>query len=267
MNAAEPAAENLSSLVPVPKPALDRAGLLSLVARAASSTAAGANDTEAQRGLDGRQFEIRIRFGCDGPSEKLADSPLGWSLGKDGKTLRLRAAPTVPADDQLVRKIIGEAKIEAVEGFWIPRPWLLDATCPAGQVPVPAKSPESPAADKPAAAADEPPSAAETPSAPAPRWPRIGLAQFYMESDSRTGRRDQRAYEAVKTLDDQVPVGESGFNLVLSGRLKALSGRQVIQCAAANPDSPPECLVSAEFDQVWIESPDGKATIAQWSHG
>jgi hypothetical protein len=266
VNVAEPAAENLTSLVPVPKPALDRAGLLSLFARAASSTAAGTNDSEWQRGLDGRQFEIRIRFGCDGPSKKLADSPLGWSLGDDRKTLRLRAAPTVAEDDPLVRQIVGEAKIEAAEGFWIPRPWLLDANCPAAQTPSSAAPQQRSAAETPAAV-DEPQSAPDAPSAPAPVWPRIGLAQFYVESDSRTGRRDQRAYESVKTLDEQLSVGAEGFNLVLSGRLKALPGRQVIQCAAANPDSPPECLVSAEFDQVWIETPSDNAVIAQWSHG
>jgi hypothetical protein len=171
----------------------------------------------------------------------------------------------VPADDPLIRKIVGEARIEAVEGFWIPRPWLLDAACPLGQAPIPTEPQESPGPKK-VAGSDEPRSTAE-PSAPAPDWPRIGLVQFYMEGDSRTGRRDRRAYEAVKTLDGQSPVGAQGFNLVLSGRLEALSGRPVIQCDAASPDSPPDCVVSAEFDRVWIESPDGKSIIAQWSHG
>jgi hypothetical protein len=277
-NTAAPVAENLSSLVPVPEPPFDRAGLLAAVVQAASATAAGADDTEAQRALDGRQFEIRIRFGCKGPSEELADDWLGWSLGNEGKTLRVRAAPTIAADDPLVRKIVGEAKFEAVEGFWIPRPWLLQAVCPAGQLPV-AAEPTAPqtaeneapqrqtASPEPAPKEKEATPLETAPSEPVPKWPRIGLAQFYLESDSRRGRRDGRAYEAVKPLGEGQTVGAEGFNLVLSGRLKANPGRKVIQCAAANPDSPPECLTSAEFDRVWIESPVSKNVIAEWTRG
>jgi hypothetical protein len=113
-NSAEPAIENLSSLVPVPEPALNRSELLAAVAKAASASAAGADDTEAQRTLDGRQFEIRIRFGCAGPSDELAEEWLGWSAGVDGETLRVRAAPTISADDPLVRKIVGDAQFEAI---------------------------------------------------------------------------------------------------------------------------------------------------------
>lgn len=265
-NSAEPVTENLSSLVPVPEPALDRSGLLAAVAQAASAKAAGTNDAQAQRALDGRQFEVRIRFGCKGPSPTLAEDWLGWSFGNEGKTLRVRAAPTVAADDPLVRKIVGNAEFEAIEGFWIPRPWLLQAVCPADQILVPADRPAADSAPK-EEPQEEVPSAEPAPSEPVPKWPRIGLAEFYLQSDSRTGRRDNRAYQAVKTLVEQARVGATGFNLVLSGRLQALPGRKVIQCVAANPESPPECLVSGDFDQVWIENPETKEIIAQWSHG
>jgi hypothetical protein len=59
-------------------------------------------------------------------------------------------------------------------------------------------------------------------------------------------------------------VGAVGFTLVLSGRLKALPDRRVILCSARGPDSPPECVVSAEFDRVWIEHPATKEVVAQW---
>ena len=76
-----------------------------------------------------------------------------------------------------------------------------------------------------------------------------------------------RPYEAVKTLDADQPVGSQGFDLVLSGRLKALSDRGVILCAAKSADSPPECIVSAEFDRVRIESPASRDIVAEWGRG
>jgi hypothetical protein len=268
----EEPAVNLS--VMVPDPAVNRAALLMAVAKAGSAAAAGTNDAEEQRALEGRQFEIRIRFGCDGAAEDLKKEWLGWRVDQQSKTLRVRAAPTVAADDPLVQRIVGNSEFEAIEGFWIPRPWLLQASCPAGRRPQegPTGASAGPADAQvktaPAIAATAAPTEKTLQSAgQAPTWPRVGLAQFYIRSDSRTGRRQQRAYEAVKTLEDDKPVGTEGFNLVLAGRLKAIAGRSLIQCATAGPDSPPECIVSVDFDRVWIERADSKAVVADWSHG
>jgi hypothetical protein len=76
-----------------------------------------------------------------------------------------------------------------------------------------------------------------------------------------------RAYEAVKTLAPDQPLGSQGFNLVLSGRLKARPGKGVVACTSQSPDMPPDCLVSAVFDQVWIERPDTKEVVAEWGGG
>src|SRR5688572_18646717 len=69
------------------QPPLDRAGLFAAVARAASAEASGADDGSAQRMLDGRQFELRLRFGCGGPSAQLRDDWLGWSFDSERRTL------------------------------------------------------------------------------------------------------------------------------------------------------------------------------------
>ena len=203
--------------------------------------------------LDGRQFELRIRFGCRGPSTALRTQWLGWSYDEESRTLRLRAMPTLAREDPLVQDI-GGSGFEAVEGFWIPRPWLLEPVCPAASIvePVPSDI-ESLAVAK----VDE----------PLPRWPRIGIAQFFSETDARTGRRSMRPYEAVKTLEPDAPVGSQGFNLVLSGRLKALPNRGVIACSAKSAHSPPDCILSADFDRVWIETPGTEEIIAEWSSG
>lgn len=265
---------NLPS-VPKPSPPVDRASLLYAVAEAASATAAGMDMPESVRSLDGRQFEIRIRFGCRGPATDLESRWLGWSFDAEGKRIRVRAMPTISADEPLVEGI-GDGRIEAVEGFWVPRPWLLVSVCPAGAA-VQRPPAESQAGDE--LAEDEEsrqrPAEGETPEEPAadpveesvPTAPRVGIAQFFTVDDPRTRRRGNRAYQAAHTLQEGEALSSQGYNLVLSGRLRALPERGVIHCSAKGSDSPPECIVSAEFLRVWIEKPDTKEVIAEWGSG
>jgi hypothetical protein len=211
------------------------------------------DDVAAQRQLDGRQFQFRIRFGCRGPSDDLPEQWLGWSQDLESGTLRVRAKPTLSGEDPLVREL-GADRFEAVEGFWIPHPWLLQAVCPA-------------AAAVQAAPSDEVAMENAKVAEPNPRWPRIGIAQFYAETDPRTGRRSMRAYEAVKTTKPSEPAGSQGFDLVLSGRMKTLPDKRVIACSARGAQSPPDCIISADFDRVWIEAPGTDQVIAEWTSG
>lgn len=261
-------------IVPRPEPPLDRAGLLSAVARAASASASGAADITGRGRLDGRQFEVRIRFGCRGPSLDLDQAWLGWAYDAQQRRLRVRARPTIAADDPLVAKLSG-GNFEAVEGFWIPRPWLLEATCPAAAAATAPEQqqPEQQPAQQREQQAQKPTKqqsdAQPEPTAPdpLPRWPRIGIAQFFTENDARTGRRQNRPFEAVTTLAEGQPLRSQGYTLVLSGRLRALPGLGVIACSAAGFDNPPECIVSADFDRVWIETPGTDEIVAQWHSG
>jgi hypothetical protein len=95
---------------------------------------------------------------------------------------------------------------------------------------------------------------------------RIGIAQFFTGADSRTGRREERAYEASKMLAENERPSPEGYNLVLSGRLRRLPGGQVIACRVASVDAPPECVVSAKFDRVRIEVPSTKNVLAEWGN-
>ncbi len=253
-NLSQPSTEPKPQVSPLPRlEPLDRAAILAAVAQAASANAAGADDSTAQRVLDGRQFELRIRFGCRGPSAALREQWLGWSFDEKSRTLRVRARPTLAGEDPLVQEL-GGGRFEAVEGFWIPRPWLLQALCPA-------------ASAVEAAPADEVAQEDAKVEEPLPRWPRIGIAQFFSETDARTGRRSMRPYEAVKALDPGTPIASQGFDLVLSGRLKALPDKRVIACIAKGTQSPPDCIVSADFDRVWIEASGSDQVIAEWSSG
>jgi len=270
---AQAPATNLPA-IPLPQPPLDRAGLLAAVAQAASATAAGTPLPESVTSLDGRQFEVRIRFGCRGPARDLQEAWLGWTYGAENRTLRVRAKPTISLDDPLVGKIAGE-QFESVEGFWIPRPWLQQAVCPARAAVRPQEQqqqdgPESARADGRQEKPEGPEgteAAAEAAADPVPTAPRIGIAHFYTDEDARTHRRDSRPYSAVKTLPEGTPISSQGFNLVLSGRIRALPGKGVVQCANANADTPPECVVSADFQRVRIEAPETGEIIAEWSTG
>src|SRR5688500_17158142 len=93
-NVADEPALNLPS-VPLPQPPMDRAALLAAVAEAASAAAAGAPMPEPIQSLDGRQFEVRIRFGCRGPAPDLSERWLGWSFDPQERRIRVRAMPTL----------------------------------------------------------------------------------------------------------------------------------------------------------------------------
>lgn len=259
---------NLPS-VPLPEPPMDRAALLTAVARAASATAAGVDDVADQRTLDGSRFELRIRFGCRGPAPDLAESTFGWTFDQEKRTLRVRATPTISSDEAIVQRVAGE-EFEAAEGFWIPRPWLLEPLCPAAAAVRSAPTqPEAEAdpgteegAEVPAPVEDE-----QESESPPPAWPKVGIAQFFRDTDPRTGRRGMQPYEIVKTLPPGQPLSSQGFNLVLSGRLRALPGQRVITCLSRGADSPPDCIVSARIDRVRIERPDSKEILAEWGSG
>lgn len=260
--AAEPASNESS--IPTPRPPIGRAALLAAIAEAASAAAAGAEYPESLRRLEGRDFELRIRFGCRGPSTRLADQWLGWAYDPEDRTLRVRARPTISSDEPLVASLGGE-DVESVEGFWIPRPWLLQPVCPAAAaVQASAEAPGEPTAEpeESASAARE-----QQTDEPLPAFPRMGIAQFFTSSDPRTRRRDMRAYDAVKTLAEGTPIASQGFDLVLSGRLRALPGRGAIACFVRDSQSPPECIVSADFHRVRIEQPETRQVIAEWGSG
>jgi len=223
---------------------LDRAGLLQAVRAAASATALGRDDPEAQRALDGKTFEVRVRFGCApaGPAaEDAAKGPFNVRFEPEERTLRISAAPDLTLKDPKVRAIAGEG-IEAVEGFWMRRPWLLTDGCPA-----------------------TPDSQAPTPALATAEGQRVGIAQFFAATDSRVGRRNERAYEATSTLGAEEQPSLEGYSLVLAGRLRKLASGRVVTCQLEGRDAPPDCIVSAEFDRAWIEHPGTRAMVAEWS--
>ncbi len=248
--------------LPLVEPPYDREALLLAARRAASNAALGRPDVDWQRALDGKPFELKLRFGC---GEGDGDAPAhGWTFDAKRRVLSFRVQPGITGNDSMI-DALGLAGYEAVEGFWIRRPWLLAAACPAAPTPRPTDAEPSPTAK-----ASAPPSArasvvpAAKPS-PAPLVPRIGLAQFFTKTDARTIRRGKRAYEATKILADGASPSTEGYDLVITGRLRRLNDGSVIACVNRGADTPPDCIISAQVDTVAIQQPDSGEAIATWS--
>lgn len=158
-----------SEILPVDPP-LDREGLLRAVGRAASDFASGLEDRDRQLQLDGRLFEVRLRFGCAGDAIETRE----WSFDEGQRVLRVRVEPELTSDSAALEALNLEG-FEAVEGFWIRRPWLLEAACPAVRE-------ISPAADATAAPDPAAQPAADTETDPDADnnalSPRVGIAHF-----------------------------------------------------------------------------------------
>lgn len=241
--------------LPIAEPPLDRAALLEAAARAASAAALGRDDRDAQRPLEGDQFELRIRFGCPGAVRPgAAAGPFRIAFEPDSRTLRLSAAPDLVLDEPWIARLGGQG-VEAVEGFWMRRPWLLAPGC----------TPASPSPPQPAIASKQ--AAPDEPAIAPASGHRVGIAQFFTEADARTRRRDSRPYEATATLDEGEQPSAQGYDLVLTGRLRLLADGRIISCRVASADVPPDCVIAAEFDRVRLEHPGTREALAEWGGG
>ena len=238
--------------LPVAEPPMNREELLLAALRAASAAAAGKQDKDAQRLLDGKRFALRLRFGC-GTDDEVGGSR-SWTFEPKRGVLRVHVAIDVSADTPLLSRL-GMGQVEAAEGFWITRPWLLTPDCPV-QTSAPLAPSEEPTTGS------SPTPAALQPSAN----PRLAIVQFFNPSDSRT-HRQERAYEVTTSLPVAAAPGPQGLDLVVTGRLKKTDGHPVIACVSEADNQAPSCVISAQFDGVSIEQPATGQTIADWAGG
>ncbi len=243
--AANNVVETAPAPVPAPDPTLDRERLLLALAQARSAYASGVDDRAAQAELDGARFELRIRFGCGAPPAEATGDP-SIRLDTQARSVELSASPNVDLGDPRVAAMAGEG-IEAAEGIWLSRPWLLHPACTQA-AEAPAESPDGETAQQ------------------APRD--VGIAQFFSPTDSRIGRRGERSYRHVIRLEEgQDPARAQGYDLVLTGRLRAGPAGRVIRCTVPGPTAMPACLIGAEFEEVRFEDVERRAVIARWSRG
>lgn len=226
---------------------LTRASLLAATSRAASAYASG----EAMEGADalvGRQFSIRVPFGCNGPeptrAEAAGDGLARWSWGPDNETIQLALAPGDWLNTALITGA-GESGWEAVEGFWVPRPWMTAGDCSTVRA-------------DPLQSGD---------GSPSPQT--VGLAAVFGENESRVGRRNGRAYAFTirPTGDAPLAAPARGYRVVLEGRLASFPDGRAIRCRASNPDQRPVCIAAIRLDRVAFTNADGSVLLSEWRPG
>lgn len=227
-------------------PALDRRELLSAVAQAASAYASGADAATASP-LVGRQFDIRLAFGCEGaeasPADGAGDGLARWSWDGDRENIRLSLTPGDWTRSALIAGA-GQDQWEAVEGFWVARPWMTSDGCPSIRA--------DPLASGPAAGSPQ----------------TVGLAAVFATGGSRLGRRNGRAYaHTIRQAGDAPLVAlDAGYRVRLQGRIAAFPDGRAIRCRAANPNQRPVCVAAVQLDRVAFETPTGEA-FSEWRPG
>lgn len=226
-----------------PAPVLSRADLLQAMREAAAAYVDGG--ASQMDNLSGRRFLIRQAFGCAGVLPEAAESVDGVAALTQADALRSVELHLTPGDWTKSGLIAAAAPgWEAAEGFWLVRPWQKSEACPVV---------------KPDPLASGPP----TPSSQT-----MGLAAVFQAGSSRLGRRNGRAYSYELRQKDSRPavIPETGFRLVLEGRLSKFPDGRAIHCRAASPDQRPVCIVAAQLDRVAFEDGDG-ATLSDWRAG
>ncbi len=234
-----------------PVSALTRGELVSAAGQAASAYARGQVPTEIDP-LVGRGFAVRIPFGCMGPSEAVestaTDGVARWSWGHDRKTILISLTPSDWTGSALTIQpglaATAAPAWEAVEGFWVPRPWLAAETCP-DVLSDPLRTGPGPASPQ-----------------------TVGIAAVFEAGGSRVGRRNGRAYTFTVRPQGETPVTAptAGYRLLLEGRIVGFPDGRAMRCQAAGFDQRPVCVAAVQLDKVAIEDAAG-ATLSEWRPG
>lgn len=228
---------------PVSSGVLGRADLIALVAAAADAAAAGRDPGPEIAQADGRRFELRLPFGCTGPAADGSAAPMGWRYDSKEQALRVAIDPVAwPAQDWWPSE--SQPRVEAIEGFWLERPWTSSEACPAG-------------GDRSAAPGTEP---VTLPGQT------LAIGQIFFAQGGRGSRRDGKPFEAVVRVPEDRLDSSRGFRLRISGRIARAGNAGPVLCRQpGGPEQRPACLVSVVMDEVAVENPAGGSTLATWS--
>lgn len=227
---------------PAPLPPLDRWQMLTAAAIAADAVAGGQALPDDDKALVGRSFTLRLPFGCAGPTPpaksdgEAAEPWASWRYDARSSALRLRAQPERWGDADWIAALAPDMAIDAVEGFWIERPWTRSERCPA------------------AAAGPEPAAAART----------VAIAQFFAPDAPRTLRRGSRPYSVTVRTNEPVADAPRQYDLVISGRVSGFADGQPVHCRDNGGSVPPTCVIAVEYARIAFEDPKSGETLADW---
>lgn len=231
---------------------LSRADIIEIANAAADATASGVKLPERVGAAEGAQFEVDLPFGCDGPAAENSREPFRWRYDPASSSLRISVAPAVFDPGEWVNKQAsgrdGSAapatSEEAIEGFWIARPWSSRGTCEAGS---------------PTTA----PLGIDAVTLPGQT---LGLAQIFTDEGSKNARRGGKPYESVRRIGENDLKMDQGLRVRLRGRVARFPDGSTVRCRQpAGKDQRPVCLVAVTLDDVRIENPSTQDTIASWA--
>lgn len=224
-----------------PPPAVTRTELVEAANLAADAFATGAKPVTAKSPLVGRIFSLDIPFGCNGPRSEPDGAQAFAEYDIDQGTLRLVARPVDLSTLPLVKALPEASKVEAVEGFWAPRPWATSESCP------PKRKTELPA----------------TPTPPTAQT--LGFAQLFDTGSSRLSRRGARPYEYVRKVDKaDTSVLSHSYRLRLEGRLVGFQDGRASHCWSESPDHRPICIYAVAYDRVAFLDGETGETLSEW---
>ncbi len=226
---------------------LSRADVLALAATAADATASGRwaspKAIEELKAAEGRRFEIGLPFGCSGPVAEGSEVPTGWRYDEAEGVLRVRATPLAWTPEDW-GTAAGPVEAEAIEGFWVARPWISGEACPD-------------------VSANAPRAGTEAVTLPGQT---LAVAQFFTADGPRRGRRDGRAYQTSVKIAPESFDSAAGFRLRLSGRIGRTPGGTPVLCRqSGGAEQRPICVIAVILDEVSIVRGDDGATLATWN--
>lgn len=246
---------------------LNRAALLAALTEARTATADGRPRDAA---LSGRTVSVRLPFGCEGAgSTEQAQPGLPTLARGDDGSLMLRVLPedlaasglviTAGADDAAT-----PSPWEAVEGFWIARPWSGLETCRPSEAVQTALQPAQEAEAESKSKAEDVVSPAPQPLVQTERT--SGLAAVFETGGSRLGRRQGQAYvHVIRGEKGVAPTpAPGGYALRLEGRLTAFADGKAVHCVQKDAESRPVCVAALRLDRLAFEDGATGALLSEW---
>ncbi|GLV30242.1 hypothetical protein TomTYG75_27580 [Sphingobium sp. TomTYG75] len=228
-------------VIPTTPPPLDRAELLAAAAAATDAVASGAALPQSNAALVGRSFILRMPFGCGGEmsDEEKQERWAGWTFNPKSRALKLTVRSAEFAEAEWVKQIAGEMTFDAVEGFWIGRPWTSADRCGSGG------------------------NASSNVVLSEPNQ-QLAIAQFYSPEGSRTLRRGDRPYSSTVKLDEGQSPSPAGYQVQLEGKLSGFPDGQPVHCVQQDSAVAPRCLIAVQFTRVAFFAPGQDNAIVEW---
>lgn len=227
----------------VTKPSvLSRADLISASRKAADEFTLLGRLPTVNDPLVGRRFAIKIPFGCGGNLGEYSPAQLSKFYNAETQSITLTATPGIWTTLPVLQASIADSDIEAVEGFWLPRPWTSSDSCPVQtNYPIP-------------------------PTPTPPTGQTLGLGQLFAAGSSRVQRHADHPYIFTRKLtsSDTTSVNHA-YRLVLEGRIVGYKDGRSLQCWTEAPDHHPLCIYSVAFDRVAFEDVDSGEILVNWN--